>query len=69
MLANPRTVRVLNWLVKEKSHNLIFLMKTKCDRVKIEYIKRKLKFKNFFVVDNIGRSGGLAMSWNEDVNL
>lgn len=51
------------------SPNLVFLMETKCDRSKMDYVKRKLRFDYFFVVDNLGKSEGLAMLWNNNVNL
>lgn len=35
------TVRILKWWIKDKSPNLVFLMETKCDREKIEYVPKQ----------------------------
>lgn len=44
-------------------------METKCDKNKIKVVRRTLKFNNCFAIDNIGRSGGLEMLWNDNYNL
>ena len=36
---------------------------------KIEFLRTKLKFNNMFVVESVGRSGGLAMLWSNDLSL
>ena len=56
-------------MIKEKHPNLVFLMKTKLRSKKMEWIRCKLGFKNLFVVDSVGKGGGLALFWNEDVNV
>lgn len=58
---NPRTVHELHLLVKEKIPNVVFLMETKFRREKVEWIRNKIKFDCTFVVDCIGRSGGIAI--------
>jgi exonuclease III len=65
-LGRPRAVRALNCLVKEKRPTLVFLMETKLRKKKMELIRCKLGFKGMFVVDCIGRRGGLALMWEED---
>lgn len=35
----------------------------------METLRRKLGFTNCFAVDPIGRSGGIAMLWKEEVQL
>lgn len=52
-------------MVKEKKPNIVFLMETKCRNAKMEGIRVKLDFVGLFVVDPIGRSGGLALLWKE----
>jgi exonuclease III len=64
-LGNPRTVQVFLLLVKEKRPNLVFLMETKLRKLKLESIRTKLAFENMFVVDCVGKSGGLALFWEE----
>ncbi|XP_042942727.1 uncharacterized protein LOC122276878 [Carya illinoinensis] len=67
-LGNPRTVRELHQLVKEKSPQVVFLSETKCNRERVEMVRNRLGFVNSFVVNSLGRSGGLAMIWNENLN-
>lgn len=38
-------------------------METLCHRNQLEHLKIKLGFENLFVVDRVGRSGGLALFW------
>jgi hypothetical protein len=52
-------------MVKEKKPLLVFLMETKMNNKKIEFLRAKLKFDNMFVVESVGRSGGLAMLWSD----
>ena len=60
-LGHPRTVQVLIELVKSRKPSFIFLMKTLCYRHQLEHLKQKLSFENLFMVDQVGRSGGLAL--------
>jgi hypothetical protein len=68
-LGNPRTVKDLCQMVKVKRPGLVFLMETKLRSNKMVEIKHKAGFTNVFVVDCVGRSGGLALMWGEDVDL
>ncbi|XP_035546500.1 uncharacterized protein LOC118348588 [Juglans regia] len=65
-LGNPRIVNNLQLMVQNKSPKFVFLMETKCNRFKLETVKRQLKFDNSFVVDSIGARGGLAFLWKEE---
>jgi hypothetical protein len=62
-LGNPRTVRELRRLVKEKKPKIVFLMETKARTEKMERVRIQLGFENMFVVDSVGKSGGLALFW------
>ncbi|XP_042950057.1 uncharacterized protein LOC122282168 [Carya illinoinensis] len=66
-LGNPRTVRELRLMVKEKDPRVIFLSETKSRRTKVETVRNRLGFECSFVVDSIGRSGGLVMMWKQEV--
>ncbi|XP_059431636.1 uncharacterized protein LOC132165159 [Corylus avellana] len=66
-LGNLRTVHDLCRMVKEKRPSMVFLMETKLRKVKMEVIRYKLGFSNLFVVDCVGKSGGLALLWGDDV--
>lgn len=58
-------------LVCSKKPCFIFLIETLCSKNKLESIKVKLGFDGLFVVDRVGRSGGIALLWNAScvVNL
>ena len=66
---NPWTVQDLCLMVREKKPNILFLMETKCRKEKIERIRVRLGFNGMFVVDPVGRSGGLALFWKDVKNL
>lgn len=68
-LENSRIVQTLKWLVKDKCPHLVFLMETKCNKARIEIIKRVINFDNCLVVDSVGRSGGLAMMWKSTIDV
>jgi hypothetical protein len=46
-----------------------FLMETKVSSYRMESIKVRTRYKNVFAVDSMGRSGGLALMWSEDVQV
>jgi hypothetical protein len=50
-----------------KKPDLVFLMETKLTRQRMELVKTKLDFDGLFVVDCIGKSGGLALLWETEV--
>jgi len=68
-LGNPRTVRVLHHLVKEKKPEIVFLIETLCRSSTMEKVRCKLGFKGLFVVNPVGRSGGLALLWSENLSV
>jgi hypothetical protein len=41
-------------------------METKCSRVRVEVVRVKLGFTRAFMVDLVGRNGGLALLWKDD---
>ena len=62
-LRNPKAVRDFHQMVKEKKPTLLFLMEIKNQQQKMEATRVKLGFDGLFVVDPVGRSGGLALLW------
>jgi len=50
-------------MVKDKCPNMVFLMETKLQSGRLEFLKSRLGFDGFFAVDSKGRSGGLALFW------
>lgn len=67
-LGQPRTVRALNDLVKSHRPDFLFLSETISYSNKVEELRIKLGFVQCFSVDRVGRSGGLAIFWRNNVN-
>lgn len=67
-LGNPRTVRVLEDLIKSRKLNILFLMETLSDSERIKKLCSKFGFSDYWSVDAIGRSGGLALFWDRRVH-
>jgi hypothetical protein len=66
-LGNPRIVRSLRRLVKNKEPTLVFLMETKVTLNKVRFLPSKLGLENMFVVDCRGKSGRLILLWKSSV--
>ncbi|XP_074335942.1 uncharacterized protein LOC141673107 [Apium graveolens] len=65
-LGNPRSVWILGDLIKSRKPNFLFLSETLVMSDKIKELCFKFKFVKYFVVDCIGRSGGLAILWRKN---
>jgi hypothetical protein len=48
---------------------MVFLTETKLYSNQMTYIRQKICFKNMFVVDLVGQSGGLALLWSDEVSF
>jgi hypothetical protein len=48
---------------------MVFLMETLLCNKQAEFFRIKLKFDYMFVVDRVGRSGGLILLWNAHKNV
>ena len=68
-LGQPRTIQVLLDLARCKKPSIIFLMETLCSKSKLESNKLNLGFDGQFVVDRVGRSGGLALFWHSSATV
>ncbi|XP_042988712.1 uncharacterized protein LOC122316247 [Carya illinoinensis] len=68
-LGNPRGVRALRDLVRKEVPMVLFLQETKLHVTKMECVKRLLGYECCFAVSSEGRSGGLALMWQEETNL
>lgn len=55
--------------MKVKSSTFVFLIKTKCNRGKVEKVSNWLGYKHNFVVDNKGWSGGLTFLWKNKMRV
>ncbi|XP_074362176.1 uncharacterized protein LOC141702378 [Apium graveolens] len=66
-LGNSRAVRALRDVVKSYNPSIVFLMETLSIKERIEKLRGKLGYDNQWVVDSIGRGGGLALIWKNSV--
>jgi hypothetical protein len=62
-------VRGLTDLVKAEDLEIPFLSETKMTEKEMDWFCWKLNLKNMLVVDNIKRSGGLALFWRNGVDV
>ncbi|XP_074337672.1 uncharacterized protein LOC141674870 [Apium graveolens] len=67
-LGSPRTVRVPCDLVKSHKPDVLFLTETISFANKNEELRIKLGFAHCFTVDRVGRSGGLALFWKNNMD-
>lgn len=67
----PWKVQFLKDIVTQEKPKFIFLCETISNKTKMEAIRIKLGFEGMFVVEPVGRSGGLVMLWrdSEDISL
>ena len=68
-LGNPKAVRALHRIVKSKGPTVLFLMETKLNNGRIEDIRTKIGFDYAFTAPSVGRSGGLALLWKQEVDM
>ena len=68
-LENLRTVHELRRMVNDKRSNLVFLMETKLRKKKMENVWTKIGFNNMFVVECVGKSGGLVLFWEDECSV
>lgn len=66
-LGSPRAIRILGDLIKSKNPDLVFLSETLVEGSVMKNIAEKLGFRNVFIVEKVGRSGGLAVLWKHNV--
>lgn len=69
VLGSPRTIHALCLIVKEKKLDFVFLMKTKLSASRLNGLKYKMGLQGCFVVDSMGRSGGLTLLWKCEMNV
>lgn len=68
-MAHPQAIPNLTDLVRERRPDFIFWIETLCDEIKILETKAILGYDYSFVVDRRGHSGGLALLWNNNVDV
>lgn len=60
-LENSRTIQDLYNMTKEKKPKIMFLIEALLITKKLEGVRKRLGYGNYFGVDFIGRRGGLAI--------
>ena len=53
--------------MKQKRPSLVFLMETKSQAHRSERVRVRIGFDNVFVVESVGKSGGLVLPWRNDI--
>jgi polyhydroxyalkanoate synthesis regulator phasin len=56
-------------MVKDKGPTLLFLIETKVKQKRLQGMRWKMGFEGVFVVDPVGRSGGLALFWKDSKEI
>lgn len=65
----PTAIRVLADIIRAKRPKVVFLMETFLVKHRMELVRVQLGFQNMFVVDASGHKGGLAMLWQDSMEL
>ncbi|CAM8914180.1 unnamed protein product [Rhodiola kirilowii] len=68
-LGRPRTVRALKDAIRAFSPQIVCLLETRKKETEGDWVRRKLGFRNGLLVSCRGQSGGLALLWNEDLEV
>ncbi|CAM8931867.1 unnamed protein product [Rhodiola kirilowii] len=68
-LGSHRAFRALRDVIKSSRASIVGLIETKASKFRCEEVRVKLGFKNCFCVPARGRSGGLALLWNGEVEV
>ncbi|GKB06046.1 reverse transcriptase [Tanacetum coccineum] len=68
-VGRPLTISNLRELCKAHLPDVVFFMETKNKRCHLKFIRRSLCFEGYFYVDPIGRSGGLALWWKNNLSF
>ncbi|KAG2707736.1 hypothetical protein I3760_05G160800 [Carya illinoinensis] len=68
-LGNPRSIRSLRDLITCEGPDILFLQETKVSSRRLDFCKLRLGFRFCLGVDSVGRSGGLALFWKDNIHL
>ena len=68
-LGDPRAVDKLRMLIRKSSPSLVFISETKLAGRAALVIKERVGFSSSIQVDSTGRSGGLLLMWNDDLEV
>ena len=68
-LGNPETILELHYFVKKEAPQMVFLMETHLPIWKLEFIRVWFGMKGCFGVERDGYGGGLALLWDDTVDV
>jgi exonuclease III len=68
-LGQPQTVQELTCLIRDYCPNIIFLAETRQHKDRVSNLHFRLGFNYSFVVDGIGKGGGLSLYWDDSIKL
>ena len=68
-LGNPETVSELLKIVRREDPNIVFLMETRLDSRKLEFLRVRLGMAGCLGVDRHGLGGGLALLWSSAITV
>ncbi|PNT68199.1 hypothetical protein BRADI_3g37042v3 [Brachypodium distachyon] len=68
-IGNDATVRELHTLVRCFAPSILCLQETQVANTRAQNLSFTLGFQNCFAVSSGGRSGSLAMYWNNDLSM
>lgn len=68
-MGNPRTVQELYDFVKSFSPKLVFLSETRMRAIHARNLTWRLGLSHSLAVSSVGLSGGLALYWDESINV
>jgi hypothetical protein len=68
-VGNPRTVRELDALVRRYNPKLVFLCETMISESRVKNLRWRLGLKGCLAVDSRGKRGGLALFWDENIQV
>lgn len=68
-VAAAATMRELKELCRIHQPAIVFLMETRAPEERLERVRRRLRFHSMFCVEARGRSGGLGLFWNKNVQI
>ncbi|KAF9623853.1 hypothetical protein IFM89_005438 [Coptis chinensis] len=68
-MGSPEAIRSVPALVKKVDPDVLFLVETKLLYKKLKHVQKKLKYPQVYVVDHVGRSGGLAVLYKDNISF
>ena len=68
-LGNPRAVGTLRFLRRTRRPRLLFLSETLASKEEMEVLRLSLRYGGCFTVANQGHSGGLALLWEDELQV